>query len=62
MWEQAHGRTDRLNTPFTDLYYYILRSKAAIDWAIWRSLKAKKNFQTSDFDLTDEEFYEHRYH
>jgi hypothetical protein len=61
MWEQGHGRIDRLNTPFVDLYYYTLRSKAAIDWAIWRSLKSKKSFQTSDFDLTDEEFYEKRY-
>lgn len=61
MWEQGHGRIDRMNTPFVDLYYYTLRSKAAIDWAIWRSLNAKKNFQTSDFDLTDEEFYEMSY-
>lgn len=61
LWEQAHGRIDRLNTPWTDLYYYTLRSKAAIDWAIWRSLKSKKNFQTSHFDLTDSEFYEYSY-
>jgi hypothetical protein len=57
MWEQAHGRIDRLNTPYTDLYYYTLRSKAPIDWAIWRSLKNKKSFQTSDFELTDEEYF-----
>jgi hypothetical protein len=61
MWEQAHGRIDRINTPFEDLYYYVLRSKAAIDWAIWRSLKSKKSFQTKHFDMTDEEFADFSY-
>lgn len=56
LWEQAHGRTDRLNTPFEDLYYWTLRSKSPIDWAIWRSLKSKKDFQSGDFDMTNSEF------
>lgn len=43
-WEQAHGRIDRINTKFGDLYYYILRSRAQIDLLIWSSLKRKKNF------------------
>jgi hypothetical protein len=50
-WEQAHGRIDRLNTPFIDLYYYTLRSKSVVDQAIWRSLKAKKNFNVAKFPL-----------
>ena len=42
--EQSRGRIDRLNTPFTDLYYYHLKSKSGIDIAISRALKSKKNF------------------
>jgi superfamily II DNA or RNA helicase len=41
---QAAGRTDRLNTPFQDLYYYHLKSRSGIDLAITRALKNKKNF------------------
>jgi hypothetical protein len=53
IWEQAHGRIDRLNTPFVDLYYYTLRSKSVIDTAIWRSLTAKKNFNVAKFPLEE---------
>lgn len=56
LWEQAHGRIDRLDTPFRDLFYYTMRSRAAIDWAIWRSLKSKKSFQTSHFSMTNSQF------
>ena len=50
--EQAAGRIDRINTPFTDLYYYYLRSSAPIDLAIRRALKQKKNFNESSFRLS----------
>ena len=35
---QSSGRIDRLNTPFTDLYYYHLKSRSGIDLAISRAL------------------------
>lgn len=41
---QASGRIDRLNTPYTDLYYYHLKSRSGIDLAISRALKDKKQF------------------
>ena len=44
MMEQASGRIDRMNTPYTDLYYYVLRSRAGIDLAISRALMDKKKF------------------
>lgn len=46
---QAAGRIDRLNTPFSDLYYYHLRSTSPIDKRIAMSLMAKKNFNESKF-------------
>lgn len=42
--EQSAGRIDRLNTPYTDLYYYHLKSRSGIDLAISKSLREKKNF------------------
>lgn len=42
--QQAAGRIDRLNTPFTDLYYYHLKSRSGIDLAISRALREKRNF------------------
>ena len=46
---QAAGRIDRLNTPYSDLYYYHVRSNSAIDIAINRCLKQKRNFNESKF-------------
>ena len=46
---QSAGRIDRANTPYTDLYYYHLKSKASIDIAIARVLKTKKKFNEKNF-------------
>ena len=42
--QQASGRIDRLNTPYTDLYYYHLKSRSGIDLAISKALSQKKQF------------------
>lgn len=42
--QQASGRIDRLNTPYTDLYYYHLKSRSGIDLAISKALSEKKQF------------------
>jgi hypothetical protein len=49
IWEQSHGRTDRLDTPYTILNYYTLKSNSRIDKAIWNSLRQKKNFNESRY-------------
>lgn len=46
---QSAGRIDRLNTPFTDLYYYHLRSRSGIDNAIARALHEKRTFNARKF-------------
>ena len=51
---QSAGRIDRLNTPYTDLYFYHLKSRSGIDIAISKALTGKKKFNeqrfTKDFD------------
>ena len=49
MLEQARGRIDRLNTPFTDLYYYHLKTRSGIDLAISKALAEKRNFNEQKF-------------
>lgn len=46
---QAAGRIDRLNTPFLDLYYYVLKSSAPIDMSIAKALRGKRNFNEEAF-------------
>ncbi len=46
---QASGRIDRLNTPYSDLYYYHLKSSSPIDLSIDRAVKAKKKFNEGRF-------------
>ena len=47
VWHQAHGRTDRLNTPFKVLDYYTLISDAWIDKAVKKCLDTKHSFNES---------------
>ncbi len=47
--EQAKGRTDRINTPYTQLHYHTLVSDSIFDKGIQRALKRKKNFQAAAF-------------
>lgn len=47
--QQAAGRIDRLNTPYTNLYYYHLKSRSGIDLAISKALKEKKKFNESKY-------------
>jgi hypothetical protein len=46
---QAAGRIDRLNTPFSILYYFYIRSKSQIDIGIAETLKDKKDFNEFKF-------------
>lgn len=47
--EQASGRIDRLNTPYTDLHYYQIRSNAKIDLEIAKAVEKKRIFNERDF-------------
>lgn len=46
---QASGRINRLNTPYSDLYYYHLKSRSGIDLAIAKALDDKKKFNETGF-------------
>jgi len=47
--EQASGRINRLNTPFTDLFYFYISSKSRIDAAITKALSNKQSFNESAY-------------
>lgn len=44
---QAAGRIDRANTPYSDLWYYHLKSYATIDLAIAKAIDGKRIFNES---------------
>jgi hypothetical protein len=48
-WHQAHGRIDRLDTLYEELFYYTLMSNSVIDKAIMKALKEKRSFNESSF-------------
>lgn len=46
---QSKGRINRLNTPYIDLYFYMLKSHSKIDMAISKAIREKKKFNESRF-------------
>ena len=49
---QAAGRIDRRNTPYSDLYYYHIRSNASIDISIAQALNKKKKFNERSWEVS----------
>ena len=50
--DQAMGRIDRLDTKFSDLYYYLFMSNSVVDLAIKRALDRKESFNERKFVLS----------
>lgn len=53
MYQQAHGRIDRMNTLYKFLSYFSLVSESSIDQGILKALKSKKNFNENRFAATE---------
>lgn len=49
--EQAYGRIDRMNTPFGNLFYYILMSSAWIDGRLRAAFEEKRDFTMSELPV-----------
>jgi hypothetical protein len=47
--EQCKGRIDRLNTPFTNLHYFMLRSHSMADRLIVKALAQKRTFNEKEY-------------
>lgn len=56
VFEQVMGRIDRINTPFTNLFYYVLVSKSTIDRAIAGALFSKESFNEKKSRIVDTAF------
>lgn len=48
-FEQAMGRIDRLNTPFSNLHYHVFLSRSGLDLAIFKALDSKRAFTERGF-------------
>lgn len=46
---QSAGRIDRINTRYTDLYYYHIKSRSPIDLGISEAIRKKKRFNERKF-------------
>lgn len=58
MMEQASGRINRANTPFTDLYYYIFYANGGIDKGILTALKNKRDFNANRYYTKNQKYSE----
>lgn len=48
LYKQGQGRIDRLNTPYTDLFYFPIVSNSPVDKGVQKALSLKKNFNEQD--------------
>lgn len=50
--EQVRGRIDRMNTPYVDLYYYVIRTSSMIDRWIGKALALKQSFNEKNVGVS----------